>query len=63
MTPRAYWDRDEGLWEERPGSDAVRPVISFGEDGHVDYLVGPGNEAYWQRALVERVYGPLVAVA
>lgn len=63
VTPRAYWDRDEVLWEEHPGSDAVRPVVSFGEDGYVDYLVGPGHEVYWQRGLVERLFGPLIGAA
>jgi len=56
MTPRTYWDRELGLWQEDPGNHArLKPLW----DGHYGVWVLAGK--YESRRLVEAFLGPLVA--
>jgi hypothetical protein len=55
MTPRTFWDRDEGLWEEGHGGLSVRRIWT----PYVDHML-TGGRAWQPKVRVEQRLGPLV---
>jgi len=61
MTPRCFWSGGGAvviatLWEENPGTGDLRPVADH--QGTIEHF-----GVWWDRAAVQRVYGPLIAAA